>query len=176
MATKKKSSSKAGARSARPAVKKAVKKSAAKKTAGRKPFHTAADKPVNQAPLLRVGDRVEKEGGVYMGIARGGGQDYHVYRGRYAEKRMTHADALKFAAACRDGGHKDWELPTRTTGALLYANGRDDMRQNAWHWLQETHASIDAFAWCQDFRDGLQSFNRKGREFGVVLVRRVPIQ
>ena len=112
-----------------------------------------------------------------MGIARGdkGLLDCYVYRGRYADKGMTHADALRFAADCSDGKHTDWELPNRTTGALLYANGREDMRAG-WHWLQETYAGYDAYAWCQDFSDGYQGSTRKTNEFAVVLVRRVPIR
>lgn len=160
MATKKKPVSKP-ARSA---------KSAPKKSA-RIPRKTATPK------YLRIGDRSPAEGGVFMGISRGekGQPDCYVYRGRYADKTMNHADAMKFAADCRDGKHANWELPNRTTGALLYANGRDDMRPG-WHWLQENYAGYGAYAWCQYFRLGLQDNDRKGYELAVVLVRRVPIR
>lgn len=164
------------------ARKKAPKKTARKvaRSAKSAPKKSALKKQPNLRDvtlLPKIGDRSGKIGGVYMGIARGenGQPDAHVFRGRYAEKRMNHADALKFAADCRDGGHKDWELPNRTTGALLYANGRDDTRQ-AWHWLQETYPGYDADAWCQHFRCGLQTSTHKDHEFEVVLVRRVPIQ
>jgi hypothetical protein len=112
---------------------------ATKKKPVRKPTRSAksAPKKSTRAPrktpapkYLHIGERSAAEGGVFMGIARGekGQPDCYLYRGRYADKAMTHTDALKFAATCRDGKHSDWELPNRTTGALLYANGREDMR------------------------------------------------
>jgi hypothetical protein len=168
MAAKKKATKKAGARSARRAApKKTVKKTAAKKIS-----------PLRDVALLpKIGDRSGRLGGVYMGIARGenGQPDCHIFRGRYAEKRMNHAAALKFAADCRDSEHADWKLPNRTEGALVYANGREDMRQT-WHWLEPQYAGDDACAWCQYFRSGYQDDYLKSNEFEVVLVRRVPIQ
>lgn len=145
-------------------------KSASKKST-RTPRKTATPK------YLRIGERSAAEGGVFMGIARGekGQPDCYVYRGRYADKAMNHAEAVKFAADCRDGKHANWELPNRTTGALLYANGRDDMRPG-WHWLQENYAGIDAYAWCQYFRYGTQINGHKDVVLAVVLVRRVPIR
>ena len=176
MAARKKVTSKAPTRRAASplggrSVRRAPKKSAVKKTATRKAATT------KKRPYLRIGERAEQACGVFVGIAKGenGRPDCYVYRGRYAEKRMTHGEAIKFAADCKDGGHTDWELPNRTTGALLYANGREDMR-TAWHWLQETYAGLDASAWCQLFRLGYQSSGLKCNEFEVVLVRRVPIQ
>lgn len=160
-----------------PAKKKTVKKPArsAKKSAPKKSVRTPR-KPATQK-IPRIGDRRPAEGGVFMGIARGekGQPDCRVYRGRYADREMNHADALKFAADCRDGKHDNWELPNRTTGALIYANGRDDMRAG-WHWLQETYAGDDAYAWCQIFSGGSQYRSHKDLEFAVVLVRRVPIR
>ena len=159
------------------AKKKTVKKPArsAKKSAPKKSVRTP--RKTATPKFLRIGDRSPAEGGVFMGIARGekGQPDCYVYRGRYADREMNHADALKFAADCRDGKHSDWELPNRTTGALLYANGREDMRAG-WHWLQETYAGYDACAWCQTFSYGLQYDYLKSSEFAVVLVRRVPIR
>jgi len=170
MAAKKKPVKKPARREASPLGGRSAKKSAPKKST-RKPRKTAAQK------FLRIGDRSPAEGGVFMGIARGekGQPDCYVYRGRYADREMNHADALKFAADCRDGKHADWELPNRTTGALIYANGRDDMRAG-WHWLQETYAGDGASAWCQLFSYGGQGLSHESYEFAVVLVRRVPIR
>lgn len=160
MATRKKSTKKPVARSVKPAPKKSARKITAT--------------PLNK---LRIGKRYAEFGGVYMGIAVGENRahNYMVFRGRYADKKLNHADALKFAADCKDGKFTDWELPNRTTGALLYANGRDDARQG-WHWLKETYAGDVACAWCQYFRLGDQSYFLKRIEFEVVLVRRVLIQ
>lgn len=155
---------------------------ATKKKATKKPVARSAKKSARKtAPMplnkLRIGKRYAEFGGVYMGIAVGENRahNYMVFRGRYADKKLNHADALKFAADCKDGKFTDWELPNRTTGALLYANGRDDARQD-WHWLKETYAGHDAYAWCQHFSYGSQSINHKNDEFEVVLVRRVLIQ
>ena len=159
--------------------KKAVKKGArsAKKSAVKKPVRKAAPKKTDLRKHLRIGDRSPLMGGVFMGIARGekGQPDYYLVRGRYADKRMTHADALKFATHCTDGKFTDWQLPDRTDGALLYANGREEAR-SGWHWLKQTYAGTDAYAWCQHFRYGTQLDNRKFIELEVVLVRRVLIQ
>ena len=160
--------------------KKAVKKVArsakksARKTVNRKPVAVKKLKGPNE---LRIGQRYAEYGGVYMGVAIGENtaNNYMVFRGRYADKRLNHADALKFAAACTDGKFKDWQLPGRTTGALLYANGRAEAR-SGWHWLEPQDAGDDAYAWCQHFSYGGQFNDHKVNEFEVVLVRRVLIQ
>lgn len=162
------------------AKKKAVRKIArsakksARKTVNRKPV---AVKKLKGPGELRIGQRYAEYGGVYMGVAIGENtaHNYMVFRGRYADKRLNHADARKFASECKDGKFKDWELPGRTAGALLYANGRTDAR-SGWHWLEPQHAQDDDSAWCQDFSNGYQLDYRKSYELEVVLVRRVLIQ
>lgn len=124
-----------------------------------------------------IGAYWPEHGGDFMGIARGdeGQPDYLLIRGPYAENNLDHPSALKTAGAFNARGFTDWDLPTRTDGALIQANGRAQMREG-WHWLKETLAGDDASAWCQHFRGGVQDLTRKGYEFAVVLVRRVPIR
>jgi hypothetical protein len=159
------------------AKKKAVKKTVAARgrSASKKSPRKIATKSTAQK-WLRIGQRYPEHGGVFMGIALGENKrdQYQVFRGRYADRQMNHADALKFAADCTDGSHKDWQVPDRTDGALLYANGRGDMR-SGWHWLKPQSALSGAYAWVQHFSHGNQGNDRKSNEFEVVLVRRVPI-
>jgi hypothetical protein len=156
MAAKKKATEKPAKRAARPAVKKSA-------------------RAIKTFSLSRVGEMTKD--GEFMSIGRGaaGQPDYYLYRGPTSPKRLNHAAALEFAKACKAHGHKDWELPDRTDGALLYANGRDQAK-SAWYWLKPQYAPLDACAWAQIFGHGYQIFSRKSDELEVVLVRRVPIQ
>lgn len=124
-----------------------------------------------------IGAHWPEHGGDFMGIARGddGHPDYLLIRGPYAPHGLNHKAALEFADGCRAHGHSDWDLPTRTDGALIQANGRAQMREG-WHWLKESYAGDDASAWCQLFSCGTQYDFHKGSEFAVVLVRRVLIR
>ena len=148
---------------------------AAKKPAARRAKKSAGKikTPAKQA-LQRIGE-ISTEG-EFMGIGRGteGQPDYYVYRGPQSPKRLNHSAALKFAAACKHGGHRDWRVPDRTDGALLYANGRDQAK-SGWHWLEPQSALYGASAWVQHFGNGAQYDYHKSYEFEVVLVRRVPI-
>lgn len=161
MAAKKKATKKAPARSPRRAQKKSVRKTVAKKVA---------------PAYLRIGQRYPEHGGVFVGITIGetNAEQFMVFRGRMTEKDVNHAGALQFAANCADGGFKDWEVPGRNEGALLYANDRDAMRPG-WHWLKPQLRASSDYAWVQTFRGGNQTLSHKSHEFPAVLVRRVPI-
>lgn len=66
------------------------------------------------------------------------------------------------------------ELPTRDESALLYANVRDQIDQDYWHWTATQHASGPSSAWIQDFTYGYQYGHRKGLHGRARAVRRVP--
>ena len=57
---------------------------------------------------------------------------------------------------------KEWaeerggELPTRREQSLLFANLKQRFEKD-WHWSAEEHESDSAYAWYQNFNDGIQS-------------------
>lgn len=52
-----------------------------------------------------------------------------------------------------------------------YQAGGAEALPAGWVWSSTQTAGSDAYAWCQDFSDGLQSLILKSSEFEVVLVR-----
>jgi len=66
------------------------------------------------------------------------------------------------------------DLPTRVEQALLWANHRDQFKQD-WYWSNETHHRVSGWAWYQDFNYGYQHGSTKTNEFRARAVRRLPI-
>lgn len=66
------------------------------------------------------------------------------------------------------------ELPTRFESALLYANLRDKLNRDEWHWTATPRAGDERYAWMQLFYDGDQLTTPKGYDYRAVAVRRVP--
>jgi hypothetical protein len=67
------------------------------------------------------------------------------------------------------------DLPNRIEQAMLWANHRDQFKQD-WYWSNETYHRNDACAWCQNFIDGGQNCTHE--DYGncrARAVRRLPI-
>ena len=128
----------------------------------------AAAEPAAPSAQLRIGDRYQD--GIYAGLSRGedGQPDAHlVLLDAVPEGKLNWKDALKWA----EGLGNDARLPTRFESALLYANVREQMNTDDWHWtLAQTSAG---FAWVQDFDDGFQLSNGKSITGRARAVRRL---
>ena len=117
-------------------------------------------------PELRPGEH-------YAGISRDPetGEWHHlVLLPATTEKDLTWQEAIDWATSV--GG----ELPTRFEAALLYANLRDKLDTDHWHWTGTQHANEPAWAWDQTFGIGNQFYSRKGVHYRARAVRRVPCQ
>lgn len=125
--------------------------------------HPDATLPTHPAP---------NEGERYVGtIIRVDGSGHHIYRMPIERgKEMKWDKALDYAA------EKGGELPDRVESALLFATRDAGEFEHEWYWTREQHAGDVAYAWCQFFDDGDQSYDLKLNEHRVVLVRRVAIQ
>lgn len=84
-------------------------------------------------------------------------------------KDLTWQEAVEWAKSV--GG----ELPTRFEAALLYANLRDKLDTDHWHWTGTQHAAEPAWAWGQYFDNGHQYDGRKANHYRARAVRRVPV-
>lgn len=83
-------------------------------------------------------------------------------------KDLTWQEAVEWAKSV--GG----ELPTRFEAALLYANLRDKLDTDHWHWTGTQHAAEPAWAWTQYFYYGSQDYGPKVDHGRARAVRRVP--
>lgn len=63
---------------------------------------------------------------------------------------------------------------TRFDGLVLFTNLRGDFKQEA-YWTADDYAGDPAYAWCQSFGGGIQSWLRKGSKRRGVAVRRVSL-
>ena len=63
---------------------------------------------------------------------------------------------------------------SRREQALLYANLKSQFKPQ-WYWSGQAHETESSWAWCQDFFDGSQDYDRKVNEFRARGVRRLPI-
>ena len=110
--------------------------------------------------------------GIYAGVARGldGEPDGHlVLLDVVPEKDLSWAEAVKWGEGLGDGAR----LPTRFESALLYANLRDKLDTERWHWTGTQYSSDDA--WGQDFGYGYQLNYGKDVEARARAVRRFSI-
>jgi len=67
------------------------------------------------------------------------------------------------------------EVPDRFESALLYANLRDHVDQDYWHWTATPYAGDESYAWCQIFDTGGHYYGLKDGLNRARAVRRVPI-
>lgn len=66
------------------------------------------------------------------------------------------------------------DLPTRIEQAMLWANHRDQFKQDV-YWSNEPHHADPGWAWFQFFYCGYQDYYHKGTEFRARAVRRLII-
>lgn len=84
--------------------------------------------------------------------------------------KLAWADAVAWGESLGDGAH----VPPRTEAALLYANLRDHLNRDDWHWTSTPYAGDDgsSCAWYCHFHDGSQSFTTRSAKGCAVAVRR----
>lgn len=113
------------------------------------------------------------DGEVYAGLSRDpdtGAWHHLVLLPAITDKDLTWQEAIEWAKSV--GG----DLPTRNESALLYANVRDQIDQDYWHWTATEVASVPSWAWSQTFHGGTQYDDLKGNHYSARAVRRVPFK
>lgn len=113
------------------------------------------------------------DGEVYAGLSRDpdtGAWHHLVLLPATTDKDLTWQEAIDWAKSVAG------ELPTRSESALLYANVRDQIDQDYWHWTATPHASEPSWAWGQYFGGGGQNHGHKGYRTRARAVRRVPFK
>jgi len=121
-----------------------------------------------------IGEVWLDQGGIYCGVARGedGQPDHHLILALEAPAQDFNWQAAQaHAKTIEADGHKDFALPTRFESALLYANVRDKLDTDRWHWTGTQSSEHDAFN--QNFDDGYQDYNGKKFEARARFVRRL---
>jgi hypothetical protein len=134
------------------------------------PKMAASDKPP------KIGEVWPGQGGIYAGVTRGedGAPDCHLVLSiEKPQRELAWQEAVDWATEVRSDGHEDFHAPTRFESALLYANLRDHLDTNKWHWTSTQ--SSDFNAWGQDFNDGGQYGTSKEFEAAVRAVRRFSV-
>ncbi|VUZ24131.1 Uncharacterised protein [uncultured Comamonas sp.] len=122
----------------------------------------------------RIGQYWRGQGGIYAGIARGQAvePDYHLILAVEApETGFTWEAAKTHAKTIVADGHNDFALPMRFESALLYANLRDMINADHWHWTGTEHSAGRAFN--QSFDDGYQNGYGVSFEARARFVRRL---
>ena len=113
------------------------------------------------------------DGEIYAGLSRDndtGAWHHLVLLPATTDKDLTWQEAIDWAKSV--GG----VLPTRNESALLYANVRDKIDQDYWHWTATEVASEPSWAWDQGFDNGGQHCVHKGGHYRARAVRRVPFK
>lgn len=123
--------------------------------------------PATSTPA--IGEIWAEQGGIYAGVSRGedGVPDAHlVLLDAVPKQDLNWADAIKWADGLGNGAR----LPTRFESALLYANLRDKLDTERWHWTGTQYSA--SLAWIQYFRLGTQNNTSKSSEARARAVRR----
>ncbi len=110
--------------------------------------------------------------GTYAGLSRGedGEPDGHlVLLDAVPAKDLNWPDAKAWAEGLGDGAR----LPTRFESALLYANVREKLDTERWHWTGTQYS--ESGAWSQYFGLGSQGSGDKKYEARARAVRRFPL-
>lgn len=108
-------------------------------------------------------------GGLYAGVTTGpdGAAYALILLADKPSKRLDWPAAMAWAESLQAS------LPTRTEGALLYANLGDQF-DRTWHWLSEQYSA--GHAWYQHFLSGTQYYGSKCFEARARAVRRFPLE
>ena len=122
----------------------------------------------------KIGEVWPGQGGICCGLARGedGQPDYYLILAEAApETDFSWQAGLDFAKTIEADGHKDFSVPTRFESALLYANVRDKLDTDHWHWTSTQYSEDDAYS--QFFHYGYQYYYYKKYEGRCRFVRRL---
>ena len=128
----------------------------------------AAAEPAAAIAIPAIGSRIR--GGIYAGLSRGedGAPDAHIILlDDVPSEKLNWADAVKWAEGPGNGAR----LPTRFESALLYANVRDQLVTDEWHWTGTQYSAGNA--WMQNFGNGTQSYYDKNDTGRARAVRRL---
>ena len=140
-----------------------------------KPAQAPKDKPIATSSAPKIGEPWPGHGGIYCGISRGeeGQPDAHLILADLAPDRdFTWKDALEFAKTVEADGHADFHVPTRFESALLYANVRDQLDTERWHWTSTQYSEYDAFSQYFDYGNQYDFYNKaEGRVRFVRLIQ-----
>lgn len=102
------------------------------------------------------------------------------YIGFYSDKDGARVDFWLLDGDNDDATHEaqlEWaksiggDLPNRIEQAMLWANHRDQLK-NDWYWSNETHHAESGWVWCQYFSTGDQSYLDRTSELRARAVRR----
>jgi len=125
-----------------------------------------------------IGTELPAHGGVFAGIRFNDANDpeFVLIASPEHEGRATWKQAMDWAAGLNIAAHRDFVLPDRKDGLVLFSQARD-LFEKSWYWLSEQHAGYSYYAWIQYFTSGGQDWFRKDYYDGRArAVRRVPIQ
>jgi hypothetical protein len=103
---------------------------------------------------MRIGRYWDGHGGIYAGIARGTDYDYHLILAENDMRRdMPYKAAVDWCRYVSADGFRDFRLPNRAEGALLYANLKDKF-SDFWHWTSEDYPPDAECKWAIAFAYG----------------------
>ena len=107
------------------------------------------------------------DGEIYVGcIGDALGNLHHVILLPGDNDDATHEAQIEWAKSI--GG----DLPSRIEQAMLWANHRDQFKED-WYWSNEIHHAESGWAWFQLFFNGYQGTGHKSYELRARAVRRV---
>ena len=103
-------------------------------------------KPASLTPPP-IGQVWPGQGGIYIGVSRGDEDqpDAHLIMHADYGQNLSWEDALAWAARQTADGHTGFRAPTRFESALIYANARDQVDTDKWHWTGTQYSADDAF-------------------------------
>lgn len=135
----------------------------------------AAPAPAAATTLRPLGPWPE-QGGTNAGVcySADGQSAYYLIVHETETTDVTWEQAKKFAAKLTAGAHRDFTLPEKHEGPILYAQAKA-LFASAWYWLGTPHASNAGYAWVQYFGDGGQYYNHKSDTGRARAVRRLTI-
>ena len=133
--------------------------------------------PVGTFAIPAVGETWAAQGGRYAGLSlTDAGKPCHLIVAEEApEDEKTWEAADKWARGLIVGDHRDFDLPNRHDGLVMYDNLAEHIEKVV-HWLKTQHASDSGCAWYQGFDDGDQGYYRKDGKLRARAVRRLIIQ
>ena len=126
---------------------------------------------MNFTDLPPLNTHMPEHAGIFAGIA--GGKDGQPFAAIILldvkpDEALNFKDALAWAQA--QGAH----VPSRDESALLYANVRDALDPDYWHWTSTPYS--DFGAWFQYFGNGSQDGDHKSTKRLCRAIRLIPIE
>lgn len=140
------------------------------------------DGQANTAAMAKAGSKLAKWA---LGLRIGGNDDWYLPSQDEMEIIYRNLKPTDLGNSCyaRSGINLSAITPTRPytpdfpvqTQAEAFQAGGEQAFDETWYWSSTQHAADSDYAWCQDFYDGHQSYNRKSAELRARAIRRLPI-